>query len=187
MNAPPGATTQEWAPNTVVIPAVDFESGRLPGICAVTGAPATANLERRYTSTPGWVGCLFFISWFALAIAYLFTHQQVTGRLPVTSAIAAKVERLHQRGSLLFGAGLLLWLVTVLIGLLLGGTSGSIIFATGFSLGAVCLVASFVMGGMESAALGVKGRVSNDGFGTRWVQLRGVHPAFVQAVVNSRR
>jgi hypothetical protein len=35
--------------------------------------------------------------------------------------------------------------------------------------------------------LGIRGRVTKDGFGTRWVQLRGVHPAFVQAVANTRR
>jgi hypothetical protein len=39
---------------------------------------------------------------------------------------------------------------------------------------------------MESSALGIRGKVTKDGFGTRWVQLQGVHPAFVQAVANSR-
>jgi hypothetical protein len=123
VNAPRGATYPGWGPNTVIITAADFETGRLPGVCAVTGAPATANLERRYSGTPGWIGWLFFINWIALGIAF----------------------------------------------------------------GALALVASIVVSAVESAALGIRGKVSKDGFGTRWVQLRGVHAAFVQAVASTRR
>jgi hypothetical protein len=121
VNGPGRGTYPALGPNTVVISAADFEGGRLPAICAVTGAPATANLERRYSTTPGWVGCLFFI------------------------------------------------------------------FATmGLTLGVLALVGSIAMSVMESSALGIRGKVTKDGFGTRWVQLQGVHPAFVRAVANSR-
>lgn len=186
MNAPLGATYLGWGPNTVVISAADFENGRLPGICAVTGAPATANLERRYGGTPRWIGWLFLINWMALAIAYLFTHQRAIGRLPVTSSIAVVVERRQRIGSLLFGAAIIAWLVTAIVAIVVGGTAGAIVVTTGLMFGAVAFAASIVMTVMESAALGIRGKVSKDGFGTRWVQLRGVHPAFVQAVVSSR-
>jgi hypothetical protein len=173
-------------PNTVVITAADFEDGRLPAICAVTGAPATANLTLRYSTTPGWVGCLFFINFLALVVAYLFTHQRVTGHLPVVSSIAVRVERLHRNGLLLFPAGMACLLVAIL-GAAIQGPAGEIIGATGFVLGALAIVGAVVSSVMEGSTLGIRGRVTKDGFGTRWVQLQGVHPAFVEAVANSRR
>ena len=187
MYAPQGAMPPGWGPNAVVITAADFENGRLPAICAVTGAAASANLVRRYPTTPGWVGCMFFISWAALAVAYLFTHQRVTGRLPVIASIAAHVDRLHRTGSRLFAAGLVAWLLAAVLGLAAGGTVGTVAATTGLTLGALAFAVSIATRVMESFALGIRGRVTKDGFGTRWVQLRGVHPAFVQAVANTRR
>jgi hypothetical protein len=179
---PPG-----WGPRAVVITATDFENGRLPAICAVTGAPAGANLVRRYSTTPGWVGCLFFISWAALFVAYLFTHQGVTGRLPVIASIAARVNRLHRTGSLLFAGGIVGWLLAVLLGVATHGTVATVAVIACLALGTLAFAVAIVASFMESSALGIRGRVTKDGFGTRWVQLQGVHPAFVQAVANTRR
>jgi len=178
---PPG-----WGPNTVVIPAADFENGRLPAICAVTGAPASANLQRRYAGTPQWVGCLFLVSWMALLIAYLFTHQEVRGRLPVTSAIAVRVESLHQAGALGFFAGIVTSILAVTASAVLGGIVGTVAVAALLALTAIAFLTWIITGALESRTLGIRGFVTKDGFGTRWVQLRGVHPAFVQAVANSR-
>jgi len=185
--APQAATPPGWGPNSVVIPANDFEDGRLPAICAVTGAPATANLRRRYASTPQWVGCLFFISWFALFVAFLFTHQASSGRLPVISAIAERVERFHRSGSLAFFAGLVLCVLAVVAGAVIPGISGEIALTTLLVAGIAAFIVAVVASFMEGHTLGIQGRVTKDGFGTRWVQLRGVHPAFVQAVANTRR
>jgi hypothetical protein len=187
VNGPGRETYPALGANTVVISAADFEAGRLPATCAVTGAPATANLERRYSTTPGWVGCLFFINFLALVVAYVFTHQRVTGRLPVVSSIAVRVERLHRNGSLLFAAGIIVCFLAAILGSAIGETAGAIVVATGLALGALAFVGAIVMSVMESSALGIRGKVTKDGFGTRWVQLQGVHPAFVLAVANSRR
>jgi hypothetical protein len=46
----------------------------------------------------------------------------------------------------------------------------------------VALVGSAVASSLEAATLGIQGRVVEDGFGVRWVQLRGVHPAFSRAL-----
>jgi hypothetical protein len=184
VNGPGRGTYPALGPNTVVITAADFEAGRLPAICAVTGAPATANLKRHYSTTPGWVGCLFFINFLALVVAYLFTHQRVTGRLPVVASIAGRVEGLHRNGLLLFLAGMVCLLVAIL-GAAIQGPAGEIIGATGFALGALATVGAVVLSVMEGSTLGIRGWVTKDGFGTRWVQLQGVHPAFVQAVANS--
>lgn len=186
MNGLGRGTYPALGPNTVVISAADFEDGRLPAICAVTGAPATANLERRYSTTPGWVGCLFFINFLALVVAYVFTHQRVTGRLPVISAIAVRVDRLHRNGSLLLAAGIIACFVAAILGSAIGGSAGEILAATGLTLGVLALAGSIAMSVMESSTLGIRGKVTKDGFGTRWVQLHGVHPAFVRAVADSR-
>jgi hypothetical protein len=185
--APRAAVPPGWGPNTVVIPAADFEDGRLPAICAVTGQPATANLQWRYAGTPQWVGCLFLISWMALLVAYLFTHQEVRGRLPVTSAIAVRVESLHQAGALGFFAGIVTAILAAVAGIVLSGTAGTVVVTALLALTAIALLTWIVTSVMESRTLGIKGFVTKDGFGTRWVLLRGVHPAFVQAVANSRR
>jgi hypothetical protein len=182
---PGRGTYPALGPNTVLITAADFEDGRLPAICAVTGAPATANLTQRYSTTPGWVGCLFFINFFALIVAYLNTHQRVTGRLPVVASIAVRVERLHRNSVLLFLAGIACLLVAI-VGAAVQGPAGEVIGAAGFALGALAVVVAIVLSVMEGSTLGIRGRVTKDGFGTRWVQLQGVHPAFVQAVANSR-
>ncbi len=187
MYSPQGGMPPGWGPNTVVVPAADFEDGRLPGICAVTGAPASANLPRRYASTPQWVGCLFLISWFALIVAYLFTHQSSSGVLPVTSPIAARVQRLNRTGSLAFFAGIVVCIVAAIAGAVTPGLAGEIAVTILLVAGVVAFIAAVVMSVMESQTLGVRGRVTKDGFGTRWVQLQGVNPAFVQAVANTRR
>src|ERR1700689_2891758 len=176
-----------WGPKTVVVPAADFEDGRLPAVCAVTGAPASANLVRRYAGTPQWVGCLFLISWAALIVAYLFTHQEARGRLPVTSAIAVRVESLHQTGSLAFFAGIVAGIIAAVAGSILRGTAGTVAVAIFLALTAIAFLTAIIMSTLESRTLGIRGFVTKDGFGTRWVMLRGVHPAFVQAVANMRR
>jgi hypothetical protein len=55
------------------------------------------------------------------------------------------------------------------------------------ALAAIGFLTSIITSVLESRTLGIRGFVTKDGFGTRWVQLRGVHPAFVQAVANTRR
>jgi hypothetical protein len=184
--APKAAVPPGWGPNTVVIPAADFEAGRLPAVCAVTGAPATATLKRHYAGTPQWVGWLFLINWAALLVAYLFTHQEVRGRLPVTSAIAVRVASLHQAGSLGFFAGISGILLAV-ASAELGGVTGTVAFASLLTVSAIAFLTTILTSILESRILGIRGFVTKDGFGTRWVQLRGVHPAFVQAVANSGR
>jgi len=49
-------------------------------------------------------------------------------------------------------------------------------------VGLLALVGAAVASSREAATLGVRGRVVQDGFGQRWVQLRGVHPAFSRAL-----
>ena len=51
-----------------------------------------------------------------------------------------------------------------------------------FGIGVLAMVGVGAASSREAAALGIQGRVVEDGFGERWVQLRGVHPAFSRAL-----
>jgi hypothetical protein len=183
MDSRPTLPFPGWSEDTVTVPANYFEEGRLPAVCVVTGAPATSNLRRRYATTPGWVGCLFFISWFALLIAWVATRRSATGSLPVCTAVAERVQR--RRTVMVWLAALcaVAWVAIIPVSAL--PPLSPVANPLGLTLGAVGLIAlicSGVASLMEGSALRVRGCVVEDGFGQRWVQLRGVHPAFSRAL-----
>ncbi|HUZ68088.1 MAG TPA: hypothetical protein VMU65_00110 [Candidatus Saccharimonadales bacterium] len=183
MNSPPTLPYPGWSEDTVTVPAKYFEEGRLPAVCVVTGAPATSNLRRRYSTTPGWVGCLFFISWFALLIAWIATRRSASGYVPVCKAVATRVQSRHAAMVRLAALGGAAWVAIIPVSATpaLSQVANPLGLALG-AAGLVALVCSAVASIMEESALGVQGRVVEDGFGARWVQLRGVHPAFSRAL-----
>jgi hypothetical protein len=172
-----------WGEDTVVVPTNYFEEGRFPAVCVVTGAPATSNLRRRFSTTPGWVGCLFFVSWFALLIAAVATRRSASGYLPVCNAVAVRVQRRHALAVRLVVVGVAAWIAVFPVALIAALTPVADPLGLALaSLGLVALVGSAVATSMEAATLGIQGRVVEDGFGARWIQLRGVHPAFSRAL-----
>jgi hypothetical protein len=172
-----------WSEDKVIVPANYFEEGRLPGICVVTGAPATSNLRRRFSTTPGWVGCLFFVSWFALLIAVVATRRRASGSLPVCDAVALRVRRRHAIAVRLFILAVVVWLAAIPVAAvpLFAPVASPLVLGLA-AAGLVALCGSAVATTLEGAVLGIQGRVVVDGFGARWVQLRGVHPAFSRAL-----
>jgi len=183
MGSAPTLPYPGWGDHTVTVPANYFEQGRLPAVCVVTGAPATSNLRRRFSTTPGWVGCLFFISWFALLIALVATRQSASGYLPVCNGVAVRVQRRHAVAIRLLILAIAAWIVIIPVALIpaLAPAANPLGLALA-GAGLVALVGSAVASSLEAATLGIQGRVVEDGFGVRWVQLRGVHPAFSRAL-----
>jgi hypothetical protein len=51
-----------------------------------------------------------------------------------------------------------------------------------FGIGVVAMARVGAASAREAATLGIRCGVVEDGFGERWVQLRGVHPAFSRAL-----
>lgn len=183
MRSAPPLPYRGWGEDTVIVLAEYFEEGRLPAVCVVTGAPATSNLRRRFSTAPGWVGCLFFVSWFALLIALAATHRSASGYLPACNAVARRVRRRHAIAVRLVLLAAAAWIVLIPVAVIsaLAPVANPLGLAfAGLGLGAI--VSSAVDATLEAAALGIQGRVVEDGFGTRWVQLRGVHPAFSRAL-----
>ena len=167
----------------MIVPADYFEEGRLPGVCVVTGTPATSNLRRRFSTTPGWVGCLFFVSWFALLIAVVATRRRASGSLPVCNTVAGRVRRRHAIALRLFVLAVVLWLaaITFAAPYVAAQVAGPVVAGLA-AAGLAALCGSAIASVLEGAVLGIQGRVVVDGFGARWVELRGVHPAFSRAV-----
>jgi len=169
--------------NSVTVRASDFEEGRLPAICVVTGSPATSNLPRRFTTTPRWVGCLLFISFLALIVAAAATRRSAFGFLPVCSAVAVRVLRWRAVAVRLFLVGIVLALAVIAVSFIPAAAPiANVLLSVLAGLAFLALIGSAVASGIERATLGIQGRVAEDGFGTRWVQLRGVHPAFSRAL-----
>jgi hypothetical protein len=174
-----------WSEDTITVPASYFEEGRLPGVCVVTGAPATSNLRRRFNSTPGWVGCLIFVNWLALLVAVLATRRSATGYLPVCNAVAVRVRRRHAVALRLVVVGVLAWIAVIPVSAIPDLASFATPLGSALALaGLAALIGAAAASMMEAAVLGIQGRVVVDGFGVRWVQLRGVHPAFSRALAN---
>jgi hypothetical protein len=169
--------------NSVTIPVAYFEEGRLPAICVVTGAPAAANVRRRFSTTPSWVGWLVLLSWLGWLIAIAATRRSSTGDLPVCTAVSDRVRRLHAEALQLAGVGIAAWVAIIPAGIGLAGRPlvllGCLVL---FGIGVVAMVGVGAASSREAATLGIRGRVVEDGFGQRWVQLRGVHPAFSRAL-----
>lgn len=176
-----------WSEDAVTVPASHFEEGRLPGVCVVTGAPAISNLRRRFNTTPGWVGCLFFVNWLALLIAVLATRRSASGYLPVCNAVAIRVRRRHAVALRLVAVGVLAWIAVIPVSAIPDLASFATPLGSALALaGLAALIGAAVASMMEAAVLGIQGRVVVDGFGVRWVQLRGVHPAFSRALATGR-
>src|ERR1017187_2086715 len=183
MGSAPTLPYPGWGEDTVTVPANYFKEGRLPAVCGVTGAPATSNLRRRFGTTPGLVGCLFFVSWFALLIALVATRRSASGYLPVCNAVAVHVQRGHAAAVRLVVLAVATWIVIIPVAPIpaLAPAANPLGLALA-GAGLVALVGSAVASSLESATLGIQGRVVENGFGARWVQLRGVHPAFSRAL-----
>src|ERR1017187_69617 len=183
MGSAPTLPYPGWSEDTVTVPANYFEEGRLPAVCVVTGAPATSNLRRRFSTTPSWVGCLFFVSWFALLLALVATRRSASGYLPVCNAVAVRAQHRHAVALRLLVLAVAAWTVIIPVALIpaLAPAANPLGLALA-GVGVVALVGSAFASSLEAGTLGIQGRVVEDGFGARWVQLRGVHPAFSRAL-----
>ncbi|MGA3183451.1 MAG: hypothetical protein ABSE52_02475 [Candidatus Dormibacteria bacterium] len=183
MGPAPPLPHPDWGENSVTIPAAYFEEGRLPAVCVVTGAPATSNVRRRFSTTPSWVGWLFLLSWLGWLIAVLATRRSAAGDLPVCAAVAGRVRRLHAEALQFAALGVVAWIAVIPAGIGLAGRPlvipASLVL---FGIGLLSMVGVGAATSREAATLGIRGRVVEDGFGERWVQLRGVHPAFSRAL-----
>lgn len=151
----------------------DYATGRLPGVCVVTGEPTADQVRLRTnvstTSAVWWLLVLLGpIGWLVLLAVINSSRSYVEGWLPYSHAEARR-RRAMWRSSLI-------WFGATIVGLLLlsaGLNSGL--------LGGVAVVV--LVAGLVTLAIRQRGEplVSLDASG-RWVTFNRVHPAFVTAV-----
>lgn len=157
----------------------DFVIGRVPDVCAVTGAPTK---DRLVTSTeidgpsPGWLFLLLFslLGWLILALVLAFSRRtHLQGELPLSESAYTARRRQRRWWYLGLATGMALVVASVFFLRNLAQLGG-----VGVLVGlAVVLVAGV---GLISAFTGMP-RITLDG-SRRWVTIHRVHPDFAAAV-----
>lgn len=155
----------------VRVGAEQLRTGDLPPVCVKTGAPADGTSAVRFEHLPPWTYLLLLAGVLPFLIAWFFARIQLRGHLPATSAV---IERYHDLGRHRWlGVGAAVagpvtaavaqepWLLT----LTLAGVAWLLIIEA------------------RRAAAWVTARPVEGG---ATVELRRVHPRFVEAVAEAR-
>lgn len=115
----------------VRVPRADFEAGRFPPVCAVTGAPADGQVVCHFATPIGAKWLLLVLGVIPFVLVWAWTRRPITGEVPITEAVFVEARaRSRQRAR----RASLLTLVAVVGGLLFSLTE-PVIGATGPALG----------------------------------------------------
>jgi hypothetical protein len=163
------------------IPVDDFERGRLPAVCALSGQPADGSYTETLRSPVGNQAWLILVGLVPFLVVRYLTRKEAKGSVPVTRAAFASLEA--QARERRWRAGLL-----VLGGIILGPVGAALAANVSVTLGWVVIllgVGAFV-GGMAYDARTplLRGHVEPSG---RWVVFENAHPAFAAAVAEQVR
>jgi hypothetical protein len=142
-------------------------SGYFPAICARHGKPATQRISRKFqTRTPVWVVVLIILSLLIAVLVAMALRKTVTGQLPG----CAECDRERSRFRSKVAGG---WVATTLVWLV------SLVTLNAFLLLVALVATLFALVFSFSEGYGVRGFLTQDQL---WVQLKGLSPAFVNAV-----
>jgi len=161
-------------------PVDDFERGRLPAVCALSGQPSDGAYTETLRSPVGGQYLLLLFGVVPFLIVRYVTRKEAKGKIPVTRAAFASLEAQAKerrwRAFLLVGGGIAAWF--------LGAIVVADIPALGWVVIAVGTVA-FLAGIVYDARTPLlRGHVEASG---RWVVIENAHPAFAAAVADQVR
>lgn len=157
-------------------PVDDFERGRLPAVCALSGQPSEGVYTETFRSPVGGQSWLLLLGLAPFFIVRYATRKEAEGKVPVTRAAFASLERQARerrwRAALLVIAGIVALCAAGPLGARVAVTLGWVIGLVGVGL---------VVAGMVHDARTplLRGHVEPSG---RWVVLENAHPAFAAAV-----
>lgn len=156
-------------------PVDDFERGRLPAVCALSGQPSEGSYTETLRSPVGGQSWLLLLGLAPFFIVRYATRKEAKGKVPVTRAAFASLERQARerrwRAFLLVGGGIAAFFV--------GGVVASSVAALGSTIAALGVVA-LVGGAIYDARTPLlRGHVEPSG---RWVVFENAHPTFAAAV-----
>lgn len=178
-------------PDRIQIWASQLAANDFPGVCAMTGKPAETWRKFRFATPPQWayallvLVCLGGIGIIVYAIVLSTVAQRASGFLPLTHAARRRVEL-----AIWVPVGLLIgWVVAWVVAVAVSPSpsdqsSGSGLAAAFFFLGLLFLIAGLVGRLVIMRFLVPQARVSEPqpGYVDKIVELRNLHPNFVQAV-----
>jgi hypothetical protein len=175
-----------------VVSSSQLAAGDFPPVCVMTGAPAETWRKFRFSTPPAWaivfiflvcVGGLGFLV--TIPLTYL-VGRHASGTLPLTRASVRRLGLLMRIGILLTVVGLVLLLIAVTV--VTRNPLVGILFVVSFDFGALALAfgVPLVEVGlqMEWPLIGSRAKVMRrqPGQTDRFIELQGVHPAFMTAV-----
>jgi hypothetical protein len=138
------------------------------GMCPRHALPATKNRKRTYyTATPAWVLLLVLVSLLIAVIVLVVTRKRTNGMVPE----CARCGKVRTRFRLTLVAG---WVTAAVLLPIAASSSSSLLIGVWFAVLVAALLGSFCGGNFR-----IGGVLSTDQV---WLDLRRVHPAFVQAV-----
>lgn len=144
----------------------DLVEGALPGVCARTGAATSSKMRLRFPRLPPWVPAAL-TEYLPPRLLGLLASGTVPGLVPLRPATRRRMERL----ALVRNLAALLAVVVLGVAFWLGEV---LVLALAGLLALVAIVWTGIV-----VAVAIAGRVDASG---DWVELRGVHDAFAQAI-----
>jgi len=161
-----------------------------PPVCAMTGRPAEAWKRFKFSTPPQWAYallvliCLGGIGLIVYGVVVTAVSQRASGFLPLTRASRRTVDLVIVVPIGLITAWAALWAAAAVIGF--SATDESLVTLAGvfFWIGLLCMIAGLV-GRLVITKLVVphaKVMEPQPGYFDKLVELRNVHPNFVQAV-----
>lgn len=156
-------------------PVEDFERGRLPAVCALSGLPSEGAYTETFRSPVGGQYWLLLLGLAPFFIVRYATRREAKGKVPVTRAAFTSLERQARerrwRALWLVGGGIATWFVGSVVAVSVAALGWTII-----GLGTVAFLAGIVI---DARTPLLQGHVEPSG---RWVVFENAHPAFAAAV-----
>jgi hypothetical protein len=175
-------------PDRVLIWSSQLSANDFPPVCAVTGAPAETWRKFRFVTAPSWAYLLLLLFCTGIGVVlgvliYLVSFR-ATGHLPLTHASNRKLALVLWIPIALLALTPVLWIAAAIVGVTSVDQTQATIAVLLLLLGFVTFLAGGVGRFVITPLTGPRGKVMErqPGHFDELVELRRVHPAFVQAV-----
>ena len=177
-------------PDRVQIWASQLAANDFPGVCAMSGQPAETWKKFSFTTPPSWVYALLILvcagglGIVLFAVINYVVSQKAAGHLPLTRASKRTVDLVVWVAAGLAIAWLVAWIAAAAIAFTTTDEGLTTIAVILFWLGLLLVVAAVVVRQVVSRLVLPQARVfePQPGYLDKVVELRNLHPNFVQAV-----
>lgn len=178
------------APDRLQIWASQLTANDFPPVCAMTGRPAETWRKFNFATPPQWayallvLACLGGIGIIIFAIVIATISQRASGYLPLTRSAKRTADLVVWVPVALIIAWVVMWVIGFATLPPTSDQSGSAVPGIFFGLGALLLIGGLVGRLVITKLVSVSAKVMEPqpGYMDKIVELRNVHPNFIQAV-----